>query len=341
MWRSISVAACAAFVWGSVATADVVVLKNGDRVTGTIVTLADGKLRVKTDLMGEVTMDLANVQTFSTDEPITLLFKDGTVVHQKIASAEAGKVAVQPGGLIQPQPLALADLAAVNPPEKPKVTWEGHLTAGATFTGGNSLTQTESLDANLIRRTEEDRITVNGYYLYAQARDSNGMDEVTANKWFAGARYDYFLSKKWFMFANANYMRDQVADLEARAVGGLGAGYQWIESKPMNFNTDLGLGGMHEAYTNPSRTDNTIVGQVSYHFDKSLFSSLTFLHDLTFLPDLGGPSNFKVRTSAEMRAALSKALFASFKVFLDYDSQPAAGRERTDTEYILGVGVNF
>lgn len=42
-----------------------------------------------------------------------------------------------------------------------------------------------------------------------------------------------------------------------------------------------------------------------------------------------------------MRAALSKALFASFKVILNYDSQPAAGKERTDTEYIVGVGVNF
>ena len=56
----------------------------------------------------------------------------------------------------------------------------------------------------------------------------------------------------------------------------------------MNFNTDVGVGGMHEAYTHPSRTNNTIVGQGSYHFDKALTGSLTFLHDLSFLPDLGG-----------------------------------------------------
>ena len=88
MQRSIIVAACVVAVWGSVASGDVVVLKNGDRVSGKIETLADGKLRVKSDLMGAVTVDLANVQTFSSDEPITLLFKDGTIVHQKVASAE-------------------------------------------------------------------------------------------------------------------------------------------------------------------------------------------------------------------------------------------------------------
>ncbi len=48
-----------------------------------------------------------------------------------------------------------------------------------------------------------------------------------------------------------------------------------------------------------------------------------------------------LETSAELRAALYKAIFASFKVLIDYDSQPAAGQERTDTAYILGVGVNF
>ena len=110
--RSMLVALGVLAVWGSVASADVVVLKNGDRVSGIIETLADGKLKMKSDLMGEVTMDLANVQTFSTDEPITLLFKDGTVVHQKIASADGqGR---HPAGRADPAAeLALADLNAV------------------------------------------------------------------------------------------------------------------------------------------------------------------------------------------------------------------------------------
>ena len=91
--RSVLVALGVLAVCGSVATADVVALKNGDRVTGVIESLAEGKLHMKSDTMGEIAIDLANVMTFSTDEPIELVFKDGTVIHQKVAAAQEGTVA--------------------------------------------------------------------------------------------------------------------------------------------------------------------------------------------------------------------------------------------------------
>jgi len=292
--------------------------------------------------MGDISIDLAKVMTFSTDEPIVLVFKDGTVIHQKVAAAEGGMIAVQAGGLIAPQNVALADLTAANPPEKPKVKWTGHLTFGATKTTGNSRSTTASGDANMERRSEDDRITVNAYYLYAESEDpSTNVQNTTTDKWFVEVAYDYFVSKKLFVLADVNYMKNRIANLDGRAIGVLGMGYQWIESKPMNFNTDFSLGGMHEYYTHPDRNDETIVGQVSWHFDRALTDTLTFVHDFRINPDLEKFSDYKLETSAELRAAVYKAIFASFKVLIDYDSNPAAGQERTDTAYILGVGINF
>ena len=342
MMRSMLVALGVLAVCGSIATADVVVLKNGDRVTGTIGSLADGKLHMKSDTMGDVAIDLAKVATFSTDGPVVLVFKDGTVVHQRVAAAADGMVAVQAGGLIAPQNLALADLAAANPPEKPKVKWTGHLTFGATKTTGNSRSTTASGDASMERRSENDRIAVNAYYLYAESEDpSTNIQSTTTDKWFVEVAYDYFVSKKLFVLADVNYMKNRIANLDGRAIGTLGMGYQWIESKKMNFNTNLSLGGMHESYTHPDRNDDTIVAQVSWHFDRALTDTLTFLHDFRINPDLEKPSNYVLETDVELRAALYKAIFASFKVLIDYDSNPAAGQDRTDTAYILGVGVNF
>ena len=289
--RSMLVALGVLAFCGSVATADVVALKNGDRVTGTIVSLADGKLHMKTDSMGDVTIDMAKVMTFSTDEPIVLVFKDGTVVHQKVAAAQDGMVAVQAGGLIAPQNLALADLTGANPPEKPKVKWTGHLTLGATKTTGNSRSTTASGDTSMERRSEDDRIIVNAYYLYAESKDpSTSVESTTTDKWFVDVEYDYFVSKKVFVLADVNYMKNRIANLDGRAIGTLGLGYQWIESKQMNFNTNLSLGGMHESYTHPDRNNDTVVAQAGWHFDRALTDTLTFLHDFRIIPDLeNGP----------------------------------------------------
>ena len=45
--------------------AEEVTLKNGDRLTGTIVSMDDKKLTVKTDYAGDITIDRAAVAQFS------------------------------------------------------------------------------------------------------------------------------------------------------------------------------------------------------------------------------------------------------------------------------------
>lgn len=68
--------------------ADQVYLRNGDRLTGKIVSLTEGKMVVNSELSGPVTIDLKNVRTFSSDLPLEIHLKDGTVLHQPVEAAE-------------------------------------------------------------------------------------------------------------------------------------------------------------------------------------------------------------------------------------------------------------
>jgi putative salt-induced outer membrane protein YdiY len=325
----------------SAARADIVVFKNGDRLSGKIETVADGKLTLSTESAGMVTIDMAHVDTFSTDAPIKLQLNDGTVLSQKVNASRGGEVELAGSETIKGQPLALSALAAVNPPEKPKPAWTGNVTGGYVQTTGNSETTNASVDLKLSRRTEDDRTTVSGYYLFGKEKTAGGQEQTSTDKWGVLGKYDYFLTQRFYTFVNASYERDRVANLDARAIGGGGVGYQWFESPEMNFNTDAGLGFMHEQYSNPTRTTNTVVGQLGDHFDRKLTDTLTFLQDLRFYPDLKKPANFKVNASAELRAALTKTIYANFKVIMDHNSEPAAGAKKTDMTYIVGVGVTF
>ncbi|MCK5269162.1 MAG: hypothetical protein KAJ46_00200, partial [Sedimentisphaerales bacterium] len=71
--------------------ADVLVFKNGDRLTGTFVRITDGKLVFKAELAGEVTADLTDVRTFETVEPIEVHLKDGTVIESKARQDQPGR----------------------------------------------------------------------------------------------------------------------------------------------------------------------------------------------------------------------------------------------------------
>jgi hypothetical protein len=77
------------------AVADEILFLNGDRLTGKIVGAEGGKLTIKTDSSGDVTVDLSKVKTFSTDEPITLKTGDRTL-RSKVTGGPDGSVQVVP-----------------------------------------------------------------------------------------------------------------------------------------------------------------------------------------------------------------------------------------------------
>jgi hypothetical protein len=117
------------------ALADEVLLLNGDRLTGKIIRATGGKIVLKTDAAGEITIDLSKVKTFSTDEPIVVKVGEQPQVSSKVTPGADRQVQAQvvPGSA--PQPVPIADITAINP-EPP--TWHGSLALNGLLTSGNS-----------------------------------------------------------------------------------------------------------------------------------------------------------------------------------------------------------
>jgi len=337
---------------GAVTKADVVVFKNGDKLTGKVIKMEGGKLTFKADLAGEIPLDLANIQTFSTDEPAEFHLQDGTILKSKVLHADAGQVTLAKTELVQAQNIPFSAVKAINPPVKPPVTWSGSVTVGMTSTHGNTFNENANVSGNVTRRTEKDRLRAFSTYLASRTRDDDTGDKVTTEESFTlGGKYDYFLSKKWYTFLNADYKKDHIADLDYRIIAGGGMGYQWIEQDNLKFATDFGVSELCEKYTKRvgtappwekevSKSDEFSV-QLGYGLEWVITDKFTFLHNMRYYPSFGDISDYFLTTDAELRAAITKSMFGSFKTVLDYDSTPGQGVGATDTKYILGVGWKF
>lgn len=342
MRRAFILTAAVLLAWSCTLHADEVVFTNGDRLTGTVKNLVGGKLSVTSLLAGTVTVDWASVATFSTDAPVRLHLKDGTVVNQKVDAAESGRIGIPGSEVLQAQTFAIADIAAINPPAKPKPKWGGNVTAGFTMTRGNSETEMASLDADVSRRGEKDRTTLKAGYLYGKQKDpATGENVKTTDKWFASAKYDYFFSKKWYGFGIGRVERDNVANLDLRALLGAGVGYQWIETDKTKFATEAGVAFKREEFAGAVSAENDFAAHLAYRFEQKFSDQVSFLHDLTYYPAFDEPSDYFLTTQAELRAMLTKSLFASAKVVMNRDSTPAPGAKKTDLLYIVGVGLKL
>ena len=330
------------YVFSAACLADQVILKNGDRLTGKIVKAVEKKLTLKSDLAGEVIIPMENIQTFSSDEPVELHFQDGTVSKQKIEQAPAGQIVLSGSQTLQKQTTSLSNLSAVNPPKKEKSVWKGSVSAGLTYTSGNTSNESYSASIDLQKRTENDRITLTGDLARSkQKSDTTGEKETTEDWWKLRAKYDYFLSKKFFLFGEGRYELDKIANLDRRVILGGGGGYQWIESDDMNFSTEFGLASVYEKFEDSSDSNSEMSIQAGYHFDKKLNSTIQLLHDLTYYPSMDEFSDYYLTTSAELRANLTDRMFANLTAILDFDKSPAPDKGTTDTKYLFGIGWDF
>jgi putative salt-induced outer membrane protein YdiY len=322
--------------------ADEVLFNNGDRLTGKIEQLVDGKLVFQPDLAGKVTVDVSNVKTLSSDEPIRIHLKDGTVLNQKVSVAEPGRFAIEGGETLQAQEFDVVAISSINPPEKPKPKWKGNISGGFTSTHGN--TQAESINASvsLTKRSEKDRIQLNVDYARGRQVDpATGVKNTTENWWKTKAKYDYFFTKKFYGYLDSRYESDSIAMLDRRVVIGGGGGYQWIESDDMNLAVEAGLASLYEKFNNQVNSNSALSLQLGYNFDKKLLKTVKFIHSLTYYPSTENFSDYYLTSSAELRANFTETMFTNFKVIFDYDATPAVGSGSTDTKYILGVGLSF
>jgi len=321
---------------------DEIQLKNGDRISGKIQHLVNGKLAFKADVAGPVTVDLSNIQTLSSDDPIEVNLKDKTGFTQKVSSAEAGRFAIEGSESVKAQQFAVADIVSINPPAKPIPKWTGDIAVGVTSTHGNTKTDMMSANANFSKRTEKDRTTISADYAKGEQEDPDTGDKITIEDWWrAKGKYDYFFSKKMYGYLDGRYAKDAVAELDRRTIIGLGAGYQWIESENMNFSSEFGLASLYEKYDNQTDSNSEISLQLGYNFDKKLRKNIKFVHDLTYYPAIDKFSDYYLTTTAGIRADFTGTFFMTLKAIFNYDATPAIGRGSTDTKYFLGLGYRF
>ena len=322
--------------------ADEVIFKNGDRLSGEVIGLADGKLTINSWSAGTVTVEMAKVRTLSTDNPIEIHFRDGTVVRQRVSPSEEGRFAIEREGVLEPQVFAIADVVMMNPPPKPRAQWKGDVTAGLTLTRSNTDTEHANISVGLVRDGDGDRITFDAALLYSRQEDPETGDRTTTeNSWSAEVKYDYFLSERLFLYTNSRVEQDDILQLDLRLIAGTGIGREWIEKENFSFRTEGGLSWLYEDYSDETEMNEQITARLAYHLAKTCTDTIEISHELAWYPALEDFNDYFLTAEIDVRVSLTELMFGDFKVVFDYDSTPAADVDEASLKSILGLGLRF
>jgi putative salt-induced outer membrane protein YdiY len=340
--------------------ADQITLKNGDRLTGKIVTSDGKKLILHTDFAGDVTLDVSAITQITTDQELHVSTSDKKTIVGPVNEKEGKlEVATKSGPVEVPSDKVVlirndAEQAAYDKSLHPGLThgWNGGVNVGFSVARGNSETENLALAVNAAHPTLTDKTTL--YLSSIYTTNQLATPSSVANLITSGIRYDHNLNPRLFGFVGADFMSNALQDLDLRGVYGGGLGYHAIKSDNTTFDILAGLNYTHETYSNgPPVTPATVPPTFTSYGITNRFLAFTvgeeLMHkagkgtvitqNLYFFPNLTDTGSYRATFNLGTVTKLGKWLGWQNQFTDIYVSNPPSTSKKNDL--LLTTGLNF
>ena len=366
MLRKREILALIAF-FGFVSTsfADQITLKNGDRLTGTVVK-SDGKILVlHTDAADDVTIKLDAIQDIRTDADLHVTLKSGkTAVGPVTTTDDKLEIATKTTGTVEApkEDVTLirndAEQQAYEKSLHPGLLhgWEDGLNLGFSVARGNSQTENLSIAFNATHPTVNDKITL--YVSTINTTNNLTTPSTVAALTQGGFRYDRYLNSKLFAFGAADYMANALQFLDLRQVYGGGLGVHAIKSDATTLDFLGGVNYTHETYSNGTLlvpgTPTSLPVYASYgvtnrfvaltlgeELDTKLGKSTVLTQTAGFFPNLQETGEYRFTFNAGTVTKISKWLGWQNQLGDIYITNPPITAKKNDVVFTTGLNIAF
>ncbi len=343
MWSltrpSLPAATALLVLWAAPAFAqktDVVVIRNGNEITGEIKKLERGKLDYSTDDMGRISIEWDKVLHVTSNHYFEVEQSSGAKYFGQLRRTE------EPGQLVvvltRPVTLPLISVVRITPVEA--TFWQrlsGYVDVGFNFTRANSLLElTTGFEVKYRGRKWFSKLSGNTYYQNQDSSDATSRNDV-------GFNLQRFLAHKWSAGGVVTAAQNQQLELDLRLQTGLTGNHNLIQSNSSMLILTGGLTGNMEEYVGVDASMNvelSVGGDYSlFRYDSPKTDIQTDLTVFVGLVDLG-----RVRTDFNWR--VSYEIISDFTVglrgFHTFDSRPGSTTaNRSDYGIYLTLGYSF
>lgn len=337
---------------GLSAQADQIVLKNGDRITGSIVKKDAKTVTVKTTHFGVVTVAWDQVESVTADKPLNVVLPDGKTVQATLATSE-GKVEVKAEAETKAVPLAevgvLRDAAEQKAYErllKPGLgdLWTITGTLGIAGTSGNAKTFSFAVPVNAVRATNSDKTTLYFNLIRASAL-INGVSATTAQAVRGGWGYNRNLHPRIFWNFFNDYEYDRFQNLDLRVVVGSGFGVGVWKGERGRFDVVGGLAYNREAF-DPVRplqpfTRNSAEAYWGDDWVLKLNNRASLTQSYRMFNNLKDSGAYRQNFDFGLSTKLTSWLTWNAAFSDRFLNRPSPGRKKNDVLYTTGLGFTF
>lgn len=321
------------------AKTDVVVLANGDSVTGEVKSLEFGVMRYGTDSMGTVSVDWVDVVALTTKQTLQIEVSDGRRYFGTLGTAGSlGQIRV--AGEDTSYTLEIDDVVRITPIDAEETflqRMEGSVTFGFNTQKASEVT-TLNVAADVRYRTLE--------YLVGLKTNTTITDqpseETKARETFQ-LNYQRFRRNRWFTDWLASHERNDEQGITARVSLGAALGRYLVQNNRNQFSMTAGIVATRETFVGEEPSDTKPEGRIQVRYlHRNLEPDTSTSFTSNIYPLLEDFSQYRAETDLSFRREFIADLFFDLTLWHSYLSNPPPDADgKVDYGITTSIGYSF
>ncbi len=317
---------------------DVVELRNGDHISGDIVSLEFGILTLKTDNMSTLSIEWPAVRSVRSKFDFAVERRDGSKYHGVIAtSADGTELTVESDtGVVRIPIEEVERISRLSASFWDRI--DGALAVGFSYTKSSSI-QVGSVNFNANYRSA----TVDGSMAFSSntTKDSSG---ATTNRDLLTGEVMFLQQSRNFWGLLASLERDQSLGIDARLVGGAGLGRRFAQTSFTELTGIAGIVGTEEwivGNSTPKASLEAVLGG-SWQVFKFIEPKTRLDLSLYVFPSVTESGRYRSTGNLNLTHKFPHDITLGLTGYLSYDNRPRElTAEKSDYGMTLNLGYAF
>ncbi len=317
---------------------DIVVLVNGNAVTGEIKSLEFGSLRYSTDSMGTVSIDWEDIVSVTSNQNLQVEITDGRRFFGHLTTPE-DRQTVRIKGAAKESDFPMADIVRITPIETDESFWQrldGSVSLGFQNQKSSAVT-TSNVAVDVSYRAREYLV---GLQLSSTVTDQP-TEETRARQSVQG-NYQRFKANRWFTDWFSGWERNDELGINSRVSAGGALGRYFVQTNKNQFSVTLGLQAARETFTGVDDSTTNAEGRIEVRYLRRNLSpetTITFTSKIfPLLEDLG---HVRAETDLIFKREFIADLFFEVSIGHSYLSDPPTDAASVDYAITTSLGYSF
>jgi len=328
-------ALCPATAW-SAPKVDLLILPNGDRITGEVKDLDLGTLTFKTDDMGTLKVEWEKVAGLVAPERFEVQTSSGSrhfgslvpaAPGRLVVSTDHGRIDLDMTSVVRMWPIGTSFLRRI----------DGALNVGLSYSKSSDVAQL-SVSGNAAFRKPKFEAS-----LYFDSLSTLGNAENASSRSTLSLGYQRFLPHRWLVGGFGRFDRNPELGFNFRATGGVGFGRFFMQTNRQRFSAIAGAAFSWEEPLDPPGI-NSVAAAAVLNYQLSIQDAPKARIDtgLMILQALAGREGVRLELNAQLSYELIKDFTVGLTLAESYDSAPPTeGAETNDTSIVFSFGWTF